>query len=119
MTLLEMPEEKLIHLGRTYTQKEILFLLSNINNETSLSVRHISNRTNIKFKTVYKELQRLIDWKFVIKDNRYYKLNPEYPELMLETAMKLKGINQPPEWIIVIEKIDEVINMLLKIKSIL
>ena len=115
--LLVIPREELAYPGRTETQQKILLILSNLSNGEKSTARQISNRCNLKFNTIYKELQRLVKWKLIIKEKRSYHLNPEYSELLLRIALKLKGVNQPPKWFIVIEKIEEVMKILSSIKK--
>jgi len=115
--LLIIPREELAYPGRTETQQKILLILSNLSNGEKSTARQISNRCNLKFNTIYKELQRLVKWKLIIKEERLYHLNPEYSKLLLRIALKLKGVNQPPKWFIVIEKVEEVMKILSSIKK--
>jgi hypothetical protein len=116
--LLIIPREEFAYPGRTETQQKILLVLSNLANGEKSTARQISIRCNLKFNTVYKELQRLVRWNLIIKEEKSYCLNPEYSELLLRIALKLKGVNQPPKWFIVIEKVEEVMKILSSIKKI-
>jgi hypothetical protein len=115
--LLVIPKEELAYPGRTETQQKILLVLSNQPSGSLFTAKQISCKCDLKFCTVYKELQRLVRWKLIIKVERTYHLNPEYSELLLRIAMKLKGVSQPPRWFIVIEKVEEVMKILSSIKK--
>lgn len=107
-------ETETVYVGRTATQQKILQVLSC---GKKLSVREISVRTGLKFNTVYKELQRMLNLRYVMKIERKYKMNPEYPKIMLKAAMALLRAEKLPPPIFIVKTSDQVIELMVQLKK--
>ena len=113
IVIIDPSETETIFIGKTATQQKIMLALSC---GKELSVREISYKTRLKFHTVYKELQRMLSLKYALKIDRKYKMHPDYPEVMLKTAMKLLRAEKLPPPIIITRTSDQVISLMVQLK---
>jgi hypothetical protein len=54
--------------------------------------------------------------KFVLKIDRKYKMHPDYPEVMLKTAMKLLRAEKLPPPVFIVKTSDQVIALMGQLK---
>ena len=111
--IIDPVETENIYVGRTSTQQRILLVLSS---GKSLSVREIAHKAGLKFSTVYKELQRMLGLKYVVKTDRKYKMHPDYPNMMLKAAMKLLRAEKLPPPVFIVKTSDQVIALMGQLK---
>jgi len=80
------------------TRQRILLLLMRT---PYLSARQIFVRLGLKYKTVYKELQRLVSSGILLKDDyKCYRINPEYGDKLIDYGLKIKGLIKPPRSVV-------------------
>lgn len=111
--IIDPVETETIYVGRTATQQRIMLALSC---GKRLSVREIAYKTELKFNTVYKELQRMLSLKYIIKIDRKYKMHPDYPKIMLKAAMKLLRAEKLPPPVFIVKTSDQVIALMGQLK---
>jgi hypothetical protein len=114
IVIIDPAETETIYVGRTSTQQKIMLALSS---GEELSAKEISIRTCIKFSTIYKELQRMVVLKYVLKIDRKYRMHPDYPDLMLEATMRLLKAEKLPPPIFIIKTSDQVIALMAQLKK--
>lgn len=114
IVIIDPAETETIYVGRTSTQQKIMLALSS--NE-ELSAKEISLKTGLKFCTVYKELQRMLELKYITKIGRKYRMHPDYPEIMLKATMRLLKAEKLPPPIFIIKTSDQVIALMAQLKK--
>ncbi len=88
------------------TRRRILLLLMN---NPSFSAKQIFSRLGIKYKTIYKELQKLVIQGILLKDNKkFYKINPEYGDQLIDYGLKIKGLIKPPKVVLFLNNFIEI-----------
>ena len=101
---------------KSLEQKELLAvhnitqlkIISVLDREEPLSAKEITSKLKLKYKRIYKELQKLVDSGIILKDkHKLYSVNSEYGELLIDYGMKIKGLKIPPNTVIFIKKFDE------------
>ena len=88
------------------TRKRILLLLIS---KPSLSAKQIFARLGLKYKTVYKELQILVNAGILLKDrNKLYKISLKYGDKLIDYGMKIKGLIKPPNVVLFLNNLIEI-----------
>ncbi len=93
------------HLHGGTRQRILLLLMSS----PSLSAKQIFAKLGIKYKTVYKELQRLVGSGILFKDDyKRYRINPEYGDKLIDYGLKIKGLIKPPKSVVFLNNFLEI-----------
>ena len=88
------------------TRQQILLLIMS---NPSLSAKQIFSRLKLKYKTIYKELQKLASSGVLSKDNnKLYSINPEYGDKLIDYGLKIKGLVKPPKTVIFLNNFNEI-----------
>jgi hypothetical protein len=114
IVIIDPAETETVYVGRTTTQQKIMMILSS---GEELSAKDISFKTAMKFNTIYKELQRMLELGYIVKIDKRYKMHPDYPEIMLEATMKLLKAEKLPPPIFIIKTSDQVIELMSQLKK--
>lgn len=97
------------------TRKRILLLLMSM---PSLSARQIFARLKLKYKTVYKELQKLVGLEILLKDDyKRYKITTEYGDKLINYGLKIKGLIKPPKVVVFLNNFIEIRQKIVQMES--
>ena len=88
------------------TRQQILLLLMN---NPSLFAKQIFSRLGIKYKTLYKQLQTLVSFGILLKDNhKIYTIIPEDGDQLIDYGLKIKGLLKPPNVLLFLNNFIEI-----------
>ena len=88
------------------TRQRILLLLIRT---PSLSAKQIFSRLKIRYKTIYKELQNLVNLQILLKDNhKLYRVNPGYGDKLIDYGLQIKGLKKMPDKVHFLNNFNEI-----------
>jgi hypothetical protein len=100
------------------TNRQRIFLL--LMDKPSLSAKKIFLKLGIKYKTVFKELQNMVRFKILVKDDcKRYRINPDYGDELIEYGLKIKGIGKQPDIVVFLKNFNEIMQKMIEIERFL